>query len=182
MQPREAAYLLLADIEEAETGDQGRVRHWLAQALKAPRDPAWVADGFVSDKWLPVSPVTGRLDAFEWKAPFGQIEGPLEDGSAPASIETALKTLPPLRDVRPESPVNDHRIIELERAATIAEAVRPTPAPAPTSAKPKPVEPAVSDKAPAPSEAKPFFGGLPDDPGVRDPRVEPEPKTRLRLF
>ncbi|MGO7998132.1 hypothetical protein ACC734_37810, partial [Rhizobium ruizarguesonis] len=69
MQPREAAYLLLADIEEAETGDQGRVRHWLAQALKAPRDPAWVAEGFVSDKWLPVSPVTGRLDAFEWKAP-----------------------------------------------------------------------------------------------------------------
>jgi HemY protein len=184
MQPREAAYLLLADIEEAETGDQGRVRHWLAQALKAPRDPAWVADGFVSDKWLPVSPVTGRLDAFEWKAPFGQIEGPLEDGSAPASIETALKTLPPLRDVRPESPVNDHRIIELERAATIAEAVRPTPAPAPapTSSKPKPVEPAAGDKAPAPSEAKPFFGGLPDDPGVRDPRVEPEPKTRLRLF
>ncbi|MBY5542751.1 heme biosynthesis protein HemY [Rhizobium leguminosarum] len=184
MQPREAAYLLLADIEEAETGDQGRVRHWLAQALKAPRDPAWVADGFVSDKWLPVSPVTGRLDAFEWKAPFGQIEGALEDGSAPASIETALKTLPPLRDVRPESPDNDHRIIELERAATIAEAVRPTPAPAPapTSAKPKPVEPAVSDKAPAPSEAKPFFGGLPDDPGVPDPRVEPEPKTRLRLF
>jgi HemY protein len=90
--------------------------------------------------------------------------------------------LPPLRDVRPESPVNDHRIIELERAATIAEAVRPTPAPAPTSSKPKPVEPAAGDKAPAPSEAKPFFGGLPDDPGVRDPRVEPEPKTRLRLF
>ncbi len=71
-EPREAAFLLLADIEEAETGDQGRVRHWLAQALKAPRDPAWVADGFVSDKWLPVSPVTGQLDAFEWKAPFGQ--------------------------------------------------------------------------------------------------------------
>ncbi|MGO7508376.1 hypothetical protein ACC686_37010, partial [Rhizobium johnstonii] len=35
-----------ADIEEAYTGDQGRVRHWLAQALKAPRDPAWVAGGF----------------------------------------------------------------------------------------------------------------------------------------
>ncbi|MGO7193026.1 heme biosynthesis protein HemY, partial [Rhizobium brockwellii] len=56
MQPLEAAYLLLADIEEDETGDQGRVRHWLAQALKAPRYPAWVADVFVSDNWLPVSP------------------------------------------------------------------------------------------------------------------------------
>jgi HemY protein len=178
IEPREAAFLLLADIEEAETGDQGRVRHWLAQALKAPRDPAWVADGFVSDKWLPVSPVTGRLDAFEWKAPFGQLEGPVEEGST-ASIETALKTLPPLRETRPESVVNDHRIIELERAATIAEAVRPATS-APTPA--KTAEPSASRPVPATSEPKPFFGGLPDDPGVRDPKVEPEPKTRLRLF
>ena len=36
----------------------------------APRDPAWTADGFVSERWLPVSPVTGRLDAFEWKVPL----------------------------------------------------------------------------------------------------------------
>jgi HemY protein len=99
IEPREAAFLLLADIEEAETGDQGRVRHWLAQALKAPRDPAWVADGYVSDKWLPLSPVTGRLDAFAWKAPFAQLEGPVEDGTA-LSIDTALKRLPPVRDTR----------------------------------------------------------------------------------
>jgi HemY protein len=177
MQPREAAFLLLADIEEAETGDQGRVRHWLAQALKAPRDPAWVADGFVSDKWLPVSPVTGRLDAFAWKAPFGQLEGPVEEGSA-AVIETALKTLPPVREVRKESVVNDHRIIELERAATIAEAARPAPVS-------KPVVPVKENAGPTNvphAEPRPFFGGLPDDPGVRDPKVEPEPKTRLRLF
>jgi HemY protein len=181
MQPREAAFLLLADIEEGESGDQGRVRHWLAQALKAPRDPSWVADGFVSDKWLPVSPVTGRLDAFEWKAPFGQLEGPVEDGSR-ATIETALKTLPPLRDIRPESPVNDHRIIELERAATIAEAVRPAAPVAPVPAAPKTMEPALQAAAATPREQRPFFGGLPDDPGVRDTRAEPEPKTRLRLF
>ena len=68
MQPREGAYLLLADIEEAETGDQGRVRQYLAKAVRAPRDPAWVADGFVSERWAPVSPVTGKLDAFEWRA------------------------------------------------------------------------------------------------------------------
>ena len=47
--PRESAYLLLADIEEAETGDQGKVREWLARAVKAPRDPAWTADGYVSE-------------------------------------------------------------------------------------------------------------------------------------
>ena len=57
---REGIYLLLADIEEADTGDQGRVRHWLAQAVRAPRDPAWTADGYVSEHWAPVSPVSGR--------------------------------------------------------------------------------------------------------------------------
>ncbi|KRB62752.1 heme biosynthesis protein HemY [Rhizobium sp. Root708] len=170
-EPREAAFLLLADIEEAETGDQGRIRHWLAQALKAPRDPAWVADGFVSDKWLPLSPVTGQLDAFAWKVPYGQAEGPAEEGAL-VSIDQALRTLPPVRETRPESPVNDHRIIELERAATIAEAARPAP-------KPTPPARATDD---TPTEARPFFGGRPDDPGVRNSMVEPEPKTRLRLF
>ena len=71
MQPREGAYLLLADIEEAETGDQGRVRQYLSRAVRAPRDPAWVADGYVSERWAPVSPVTGKLDAFEWRAAGG---------------------------------------------------------------------------------------------------------------
>ncbi|WP_112946039.1 MULTISPECIES: heme biosynthesis protein HemY [unclassified Rhizobium] len=185
IEPREAAFLLLADIEEAETGDQGRIRHWLAQALKAPRDPAWVADGYVSDKWLPLSPVTGKLDAFVWKAPFGQVEGPVEEGSV-ISIDSALKSLPPVRDVRPESAAGDHRIIELERAATIAKAARPvaeTPAaPAPAKPKPAPKEPATASKPADAPEPRPFFGGLPDDPGVRNPSAEPEPKTRLRLF
>ncbi|CCM77615.1 heme biosynthesis protein HemY [Rhizobium mesoamericanum] len=173
IQPREAAFLLLADIEEAETGDQGRVRHWLAQALRAPRDPAWVADGFVSDKWLPLSPVTGRLDAFVWKVPFDHVENAGDQGMA-ISIDSALKTLPPVREVRSESPVSDHRIIELERAATIAEAARPSPKP-PAPGK-QPAETATSP------EPRPFFGGLPDDPGVRNPVAKPESKTRLRLF
>ena len=29
----------------------------------APRDKAWVADGWVSDHWMPVSPISGKLDA-----------------------------------------------------------------------------------------------------------------------
>ncbi|MFN7103259.1 MAG: heme biosynthesis HemY N-terminal domain-containing protein [Pseudorhizobium sp.] len=93
MEPRESIYLLLADIEEADTGDQGRIRHWMSQALRAPRDPAWVADGIVSDHWLAVSPVTGRIDAFEWKIPFGQLEGPIEEGSLG---DRAIAELPPV--------------------------------------------------------------------------------------
>ena len=98
IEPRESIFLLMADIEEAETGDQGRVRYWMAQALRAPRDPAWVADGIVSEKWLPVSPVTGRLDAFEWKAPFGQLEGPGED----LTIENANAAAPARRRWKPK--------------------------------------------------------------------------------
>lgn len=67
--PRESACLLMADIAEAESGDQGRVRYWLARAVRSPADPAWVADGHVSPRWAPFSPATGRLDAFEWRAP-----------------------------------------------------------------------------------------------------------------
>ena len=35
-------------------------------------DPAWTADGVVSDRWLPVSP-SGRLDGYEWRMPLAEI-------------------------------------------------------------------------------------------------------------
>lgn len=60
---------LMAEIEAGESGDQGKAREWLARGLRAARDPAWTADGLVSDEWEPISPVTGKLDAFEWKVP-----------------------------------------------------------------------------------------------------------------
>jgi HemY protein len=67
--PTKRVALLMAALERAE-GDEGRAREWLARALHAAPDPAWTADGYVSDRWLPLSPVTGRLDAFEWRVPL----------------------------------------------------------------------------------------------------------------
>ena len=64
----------MARIEAEEHGDKGRVREWLARAVNAPRDPAWTADGVVAEKWMPASPVTGALDAFEWRVPVAEIE------------------------------------------------------------------------------------------------------------
>ncbi|HTO28300.1 MAG TPA: tetratricopeptide repeat protein, partial [Devosia sp.] len=61
---------LMAEIEEGQSGDQGKAREWLARAVRAPRDPAWTADGLVSDEWEPMSPISGKLDAFEWKVPM----------------------------------------------------------------------------------------------------------------
>lgn len=117
LQPREGVFLLLADIEEAETGDQGRIRHWLSQALRAPRDPAWTADGYVSDTWEPVSPVSGTLDAFEWKVPLEQLSGPLLDHeTASASVDKAISTLPPLLVQTPDAHEEDELISPLPAA------------------------------------------------------------------
>ncbi|MCL6707369.1 heme biosynthesis protein HemY [Pseudomonas sp. R2.Fl] len=162
MTPSERVFLLLADIEEAETGDQGRIRHWMANALKAPRDPAWIADGQVSDKWLPVSPVSGRLDAFEWKVPFDLIAGPVEQGVA----EDALATLPPVASDK--KPVAGAPVLD----------VKPEPAANEAGETPE------KDEADAgqPAVVEPFFGRPPDDPGVRDPNRPENSKTRLQLF
>ena len=200
MEARESVYLLLADIEEAETGDQGRVRHWMAQALRAPRDPAWVADGFVSERWLPLSPVTGRLDAFEWKVPFGQLEGPVEEGSVVA--DQAIASLPPVvvQKSAPEpapatapKPVIEPAVVAKTEAAAKPILVQPKP----VVEEPKQVrkQEAVAAKTPASAnvqqktekqpendaEPVPFFGRPPDDPGVKDQSAAESP-TRLRLF
>ena len=60
---------LMAGIEAGDTGDKGKVREWLARAANAARDPVWFADGVISNRWEPVSPVNGRLDAYRWRVP-----------------------------------------------------------------------------------------------------------------
>ncbi len=76
--PTAKVCLLMADIEEAEHGETGALFEWLQRASRAPRDPAWVADGIVADTWAPASPVTGRLDAFVWARPADQLSPALD--------------------------------------------------------------------------------------------------------
>jgi HemY protein len=71
--PTKRVCLLTARLERAERNDEGRAREWTARAVNAAPDPAWTADGYVSDHWLPVSPVTGRIDAFEWRVPLSGV-------------------------------------------------------------------------------------------------------------
>jgi HemY protein len=68
--PTKRVAALMAELEQSQHADEGRAREWMKRGLHARRDPAWTADGFVSERWLPVSPVSGRLDAFEWKDPL----------------------------------------------------------------------------------------------------------------
>jgi len=107
--PTERAYLLMADIEEGQHGDKGRMRDWLARAVRAPADPAWVAGNHVSDEWLPVSPIDGEIDAFEWKVPVQQL------GNETASVMT-------LEELKAEAlPINP--IVEKETVESEAEEV-----------------------------------------------------------
>jgi uncharacterized membrane-anchored protein len=80
---------LMARIEGEQYGDAGRVREWLARAVTAPRDPAWTADGVVSDRWSPISPATGELDAMRWRVP----EGPVGGGSVAEALAARLEVL-----------------------------------------------------------------------------------------
>ncbi|HEY8593925.1 MAG TPA: heme biosynthesis HemY N-terminal domain-containing protein [Devosiaceae bacterium] len=96
-EPTQGVCALMAEIEEGQNGDQGKAREWFGRALRAPRDPAWVADGTILDEWAPVSPVTGKLDAVQWKvpttslarAPAPDANADAQDGAVPAG------TLPP---------------------------------------------------------------------------------------
>ncbi|ODA67932.1 hypothetical protein A7A08_01101 [Methyloligella halotolerans] len=83
---------LMARIEAGEFGDRGREREWLARAMRAPRDRAWVADGYISDRWMPVSPVTGQVDAFQWRQPvdaIGKVDESFVIEERPAPAEEA---------------------------------------------------------------------------------------------
>jgi HemY protein len=168
----------MADIEEAETGDQARVRYWLSQALRAPRDPEWVADGQVSPHWLPISPVTGRLDAFEWKrarevAPNGTIE---DHGANKA--DAAFRMLPDVKADAPEREPQPAPPAKMTMDATAVETpvVEAAVAVPPNGAEHKPQLTPVAANDPD----KPFFGRAPDDPGVKTQKVVE--KNGFKLF
>jgi HemY protein len=124
--PTRRVATLMARIEAAEHGHTGLAREWMARAVHAAHDPAWTADGAVADTWMAVSPVTGRLDAFEWRAPVAELtprRRPIEAAapikrvilgalaataagdSAPATPLTA--ELQPKPSLRPNGPLDE---------------------------------------------------------------------------
>ncbi len=83
--PSQSVCLMMAEIEEGQSGDQGKAREWVNRAVRAPRDPVWTADGITAEDWEPVSPVTGKLDAFEWRVPTSAVATRLSDTPTPAA-------------------------------------------------------------------------------------------------
>lgn len=122
---------LMARVEGEQHGDKGRVREWLARAVTAGRDPAWTADGVVSEDWAPISPVTGELDAFSWRVPVERAPGQ-SPHAITAKAEELIAALaaaqqPTIEAVpNPDSPVPDadnasdvdHQTVEAARSTT----------------------------------------------------------------
>ena len=104
--PTRRVATLMAEIEESEHGDEGRVREWMGRAMRAAGDPAWTADGVVSERWLPVSP-NGRLDGFVWKVPLAEIgvtRPVIEVAAAAAAAPIAVALPAPPAPEAPELP------------------------------------------------------------------------------
>src|SRR5256885_2336421 len=97
--PTQRVAVLMAEIERTEHGDSGRARAWTLRAVRALHDPVWTADGYVSDRWRPVSPVTGRLDAFQWQAPLAALPSDKQAPIEASAFEEAM--LAPPRPVEP---------------------------------------------------------------------------------
>jgi HemY protein len=99
--PTQRVAMLMAEIERIEHGDSGKARMWTLRAVRARHDPAWTADGYVSDRWRPVSPVTGRIDAFQWHTPVASLPSSDKGATIESSpFEEAMLAAPsPRREI-----------------------------------------------------------------------------------
>jgi HemY protein len=173
------------------------------RAVRALHDPVWTADGYVSDRWRPVSPVSGRLDAFVWQMPLAALPsdksttiesspfeeamlaprrvGPPKEGEQPAEM-----AVPPA--AQDNLPANSAPAAVVEPAPVVATTPPPAAAasatPAPTAPAPAPADSSAMAVAPLfrarGDLGKPAIAPVipiiraPDDPGIDDEAVSDE--------
>ncbi len=179
--PTQRVAMLMAEIERTEHGDSGRARAWTLRAVRARHDPVWTADGYVSDRWRPVSPVTGRLDAFQWQTPVAALPSDKNAAidakefneammSAPRRVEppreaaAEVTSAPPAQDNAPAKPAV---VVEPALAA----------APSPPPAESAPLFRARGDLGkPNPAAVPPIVPIIrpPDDPGIDEEAASDE--------
>ncbi len=180
--PSRRVCTLMARIEAGDTRNSGLVREWLARALRAPRDPAWVADGVVSDRWAPLSPVTGQLDAFEWRIPMERV-APADSDALPLEI-AELERLERLEQAEPAAVAThtggDDDKPKLAQAASptateegsadgddtgTSQAERGAQEPEPETQQPRDRDVKTASRSPSNGESVVFPLRAPDDPG-----------------
>ncbi len=187
--PTQRVAMLMADIERTEHGDSGRARAWTLRAVRALHDSAWTADGYVSDRWRPVSPVTGRLDAFQWQTPVASLTSdksatieasPFEEAmlaAAPAKrIETAKGLVEPPQEEAIEATPVPAAQDNVPPAADVTPAPAPEPAPAAAQLESAPAMSPAPKGESAPVQASPLFRprqDIPKAPPHNIPQVVP---------
>jgi HemY protein len=155
--------LTMADIEETEHGSSGRMREWLARAARAARDPVWIADGIVSDEWLPASPLNGRLDAFKWEVPVERI-GHRQDEAAPPILAAVEPEFAPAAGPVPlDLEPLELEPLELAPQEVVVIAQETPPADKPELAQKLAPEPAIEEK-PAAEQAQVTAASLKNAP------------------
>jgi HemY protein len=159
--PTKRVALLMAELERAASNDEGRAREWLARALSAAPDPVWTAEGYISDRWLAVSP-SGRLDGFEWRVPLRGIASaaPVIEAGTAGSIAKQIAAEEDADEVSRGRAVGTEKADPIGTAA-VASAGTTRPAGAAEQAPVAPVIPLIH---------------APDDPGP-DASEEPEPRA-----
>jgi HemY protein len=159
--PTQRVAMLMAEIERAEHGDTGKARAWTLRAVRARHDPVWSADGYVSEKWRPVSPVSGRLDAFQWQMPLSAL--PSGDGALePSPFEQAMLAASPPRVAEQAEP-----IAEPPAEVEVAQDNAPVPPVIDASPLPPPSPPLLAAApAPTPAAAPPLFRARADIPAA----------------
>ncbi|MGH6900103.1 MAG: heme biosynthesis protein HemY [Geminicoccaceae bacterium] len=125
--PTASVYRLLAEVAQAE-GDGEQARAWLAQAVDAPPDRAWLCEtnGEARASWSAFGP-DGRFDSLRWGAPrkivplVGDEVAELIPPSRPRGTELVPVVAPEAvaAPVRPEAPVGPVRPAAPVRAAKV---------------------------------------------------------------
>jgi HemY protein len=194
--PTQRVAMLMAEIERTEHGDSGRARTWTLRAVRALHDPVWTADGYVSDRWRPVSPVSGRLDAFQWQMPLAALpsdknatieSSPFEEAmlaAAPRRVEPPREIVQvspaevPPPAAQDNAPVSSTPKPAVEPATVVVPIpAAPVPAPPPTEAVPAAAPPLFRARQDIPKAAIPAVIPIiraPDDPGIDDDAVSDE--------
>jgi HemY protein len=114
LEPTASVYRLLAEVAQAE-GDAEQTRAWLAQAVDAPPDHAWLCEGNGEARasWSAFGP-DGRFDSLRWGAPrkivpllgdeMAELIPPRPRGTELVPAEAVV------RPVRPEAPAREAKV------------------------------------------------------------------------
>jgi HemY protein len=170
--PTQRVAMLMAEIERTEHGDTGKARAWTLRAVRALHDAVWTADGYVSDRWRPVSPVSGRLDAFQWQMPLSAL--PSGNGAIePSPFEQAMLAAAPERTVAASALPDTPALVAQDNAPTPPPAADPAPSPPPAAVAPAPAAAAVAPEAPPLFRARTDIPAASERPASTIPPVIP---------